>query len=83
MHLIRTVERNGSCIYCNEQLDSEKWSSVFAQIHHYKCVLCKCGKENCVKVDFAGTGHDSWSGLERKIAGNSSISIIEKKVRIL
>ncbi len=83
IHLIREIRRDGSCIYCNEKLQAENWSSVFAQIQHYKCVLCKCGKENCVKVDFGGTGHDSWSGLEEKIAKNSSVKVVNKDVRIL
>lgn len=83
MHLIRNIEHDGICIYCGEPLDSEKWSSVFAQVNHYKCVLCKCGKENCVKVDFIGSGHDSWSGLEERIAKSAVIKVIKKDVRIL
>lgn len=82
-HIIRRIERDGSCIYCNEKLDSGKWKSVFSQIQHYKCVLCSCGRENNVKVDFIGTGHDAWSGLEEKVAQNSSIKVIEKNVMIL
>ncbi len=83
MHLIRNIERDGSCIYCNEKLPPEKWGSVFAQVQHYKCVLCRCGKENCVKMDFIGSGHDSWSGLEERIAKSASVKVIKKDVRIL
>ncbi len=83
IHLIRNIERDGSCIYCSEKLEPEKWGSVFAQVQHYKCVLCRCGRENCVRVDFIGSGHDSWSGLEKKVAKGSSIKVIGKSVKIL
>lgn len=83
VHLIRNIERDGSCIYCSERLPSEKWDSFFAQVQHYKCVLCKCGKDNCVRVDFIGSGHDSWSGLEDKVTRSTSIKVIKKDVRIL
>ena len=29
---------------------------------HYKKFKCSCGKENVVKVDFLGSGHDEWDG---------------------
>ncbi len=83
IHLIRDIARDGNCIYCNEKLDSTQWASVFSQVLHYKCVLCRCGKENCLKVGFIGTGHDSWGGLEKKVAKGSSIKIVDKNVRIL
>ncbi|MAG15541.1 hypothetical protein CMO88_00615 [Candidatus Woesearchaeota archaeon] len=81
-HLIKNVERGGSCIYCSEKLD-DKWESSFSARKHYKCVVCKCGKSNCIEADFMGTGHDNWSELEKKVSKNSSVRIIEKNVRIL
>lgn len=81
-HLVRRAEKGGSCIYCSRQLE-DAWISEFFAAAHYKCVLCTCGKQNCVKVDYIGTGHDAWSGLETKIKGNSKIIAIENKTRIL
>ena len=82
-HMIRKVEKEGQCIYCNETLDAQKWESEFAPRNHYKCVICKCGKENCVKVDFVGTGHDNWSGLEKKVKASRHVKIIESSTKIL
>ena len=83
LHLIKHIEREGTCIYCGEPFDRKKWQSVFAQVNHYKCITCRCGKENCITVDFIGTGHDSWSGLEEKIAKNTSVKVVQKEIRIL
>ena len=80
-HMIKAVERGGNCVYCNETLESGKWQSEFTPGSHYKCVVCKCGKENCIKVSYIGTGHDSWSGLEKKVS--SSVKIVESSIKIL
>ena len=82
-HLIKEIEKEGSCIYCSNKLDRDKWFSRFSASQHYKCVVCKCGKTNCVDPGFIGTGHDSWSGLEKKVAKSSNVKIIEKNVRII
>lgn len=81
-HIIRKVERNGSCIYCNESLENSKWTSDFAQGVHYKCVICTCGKQNCARVNFIGSGHDKWSGLEKKVV-KSNTKVEESKIRML
>ncbi|MBI5881129.1 hypothetical protein HZB90_03295 [archaeon] len=33
---------------------------------HYKVLQCGCGRKITMKMDFIGSGHDSW-GLDRKI----------------
>ena len=81
-HLIKRIEKEGNCIYCSEKLP-DTWESSFASQSHYKCVVCTCGKNNCVRVNFQGTGHDTWSGLEKKIEKSDSIKPVEKNIRVL
>ena len=68
------------CVYCNAELDLEKWASHWDDLqpenHHYKCVVCDCGKKSWVKVKFDGSGHD-----EHFVNNKSSIDSIVKKVR--
>ena len=51
------------CQYCRKDLDKSKldseWDPREHEIHHYKHILCDCGKKNWVKVDFSGSGHDN------------------------
>jgi len=82
-HLTKDIEKDGNCIYCSEKLDSTKWTSKFSSRNHYKCVICKCGKQNCVEVGFIGTGHDGWSDLEKKVEKSSNVKIVNEDVRIL
>lgn len=50
------------CTYCCRELDNFKWISQWDeqnhQAHHYKSIICECGKKNWIKVDFQGSGHD-------------------------
>ncbi len=49
------------CLYCRKDLHVDKWNSEWtSEEHHYKSIKCECGKENWVKVDFYGSGHDSF-----------------------
>ena len=80
-HLIKKSDIGGTCVYCNKALDAN-WVSSFSSETHYKCIVCTCGKANCTDVSFIGTGHDSWSELEKKVV-KSSVKIIEKSVKIL
>lgn len=55
------------CIYCHSKNKDKKWRSEWNEEHHYKCFICDtCGKKTHIKVDFHGSGHDSWDGLESK-----------------
>ena len=39
---------------------------------HYKTQQCLCGRKVTIKVDFIGSGHDSWSkGLDMRIEEES------------
>ena len=80
-HLIKEIEKEGQCVYCNAKLEGT-WDSSFESRSHYKCIICKCGKENCVDIHISGTGHDSWSGLEKEVQ-KSNVKIVEKNVRIV
>ena len=82
-HLVREIDRDGNCIYCSEKIDRSEWRSEFSSRKHYKCVTCSCGKSNCVEVEFIGTGHDNWSGLENKIVKNDNVKVVESTVRVL
>ena len=81
--MVKDIEKDGSCIYCSNKLDKKKWFSKFSASAHYKCVSCTCGKLNCVEAGYIGTGHDSWSGLEEKVAKSDKIKIVKKELRIL
>ena len=61
-HLINESEIKENCIYCGCDLSNKRWKSHFEGDLHYKIIVCKCGKKNNVKVNFLGSGHDSWDG---------------------
>lgn len=50
------------CVYCGDEESERLWVSEWNCEHHYKSFICKkCGKKTYVKVDFHGSGHDSWN----------------------
>ena len=49
------------CPYCKSDLSKENWDSEFAVHLHYKKLTCKCGKKVWIRVNFNGSGHDSWT----------------------
>jgi hypothetical protein len=56
------------CIYCSEDAQQE-WGSEWNKYLHYKTFTCKtCGKKNFLNPGFAGSGHDSFGELEKKIS---------------
>ncbi len=52
--------RDGKCTYCAEELDMEKWVSMFQEDYfHYKNIVCNgCGHKNWFRAHFFGSGHD-------------------------
>ena len=67
-HIISEKDQKRACPYCGRSTQSHDWKSHFNNNAHYKELNCKCGKKVSVKVDFMGTGHDSWAkGLDKKI----------------
>ena len=61
-HWICESDIKENCIYCGNDLNDKKWESSFEGDSHYKTLTCECGKNNRVRVNFLGSGHDSWDG---------------------
>ncbi len=54
--------KDARCEYCGTDFDVKSWNSEWSDDNenHYKCVIChECGKKDCVKVHFSGSGHDT------------------------
>lgn len=63
-------EKHGKhcCIYCGQKLDMNEWHSELFAEKHYKVIKCdKCRKKSRLKMMFMGSGHDNWSGLEKRV----------------
>ncbi len=66
-HLIKEITSKESCIYCGTMLRGRRWNSEFENFLHYKTTKCpECSSDNRLKVDFQGSGHDTWDGLTLK-----------------
>ena len=77
-HLVREDDFFDFCPYCKKEImpnHVHKWHSEFSGEKHYKSMICGCGKHLRIKVDFHGSGQDSWS--RNKIKKKT----IEDKVR--
>ena len=59
-HLFREDNLKIQCYHCGKTLNSKTWNSEFHKEFHYKSTTCECGRQLSVKVDFIGSGHDSW-----------------------
>lgn len=59
-HHIQGNDLEAICPYCSTILKDKDWNSEFHIERHYKCHICDCGKKICLKVNFHGSGHDSW-----------------------
>lgn len=78
MHLdsvLRKIQQGEKiiCSRCGKELIG--WGSEWDAAHHYKTLVCTCGKKNWVKLDFIGSGHDAVL-QERKAAIESAASIV-------
>jgi len=61
-------------------MDDKPWISSFSGKIHYKEIKCSvCGKTNRVKVDFAGSGHDSWDKTNKWLDELNKNHKIEKQ----
>lgn len=61
-HLVSEIVQRKQCIYCGTDLADREWRSEFARDLHYKSIVCDCGKDVRIQVEFHGSGHDSWDG---------------------
>ncbi len=89
-HIFKADDQKAQCGYCGEIFDKKFWQSHFESELHYKKFLCKCGKEVTIKVDFIGSGHDSWDGTEgwkedfkEEIKGKTKIKTLESKIKVI
>jgi len=65
-HIIKEHQLH-HCLYCATKLAPTDWKSEFYLEVHYKTCRCACGKSNRIRVNFFGSGHDSWSELEKMV----------------
>jgi len=63
-HLASENTQKIQCIYCANDLSGREWVSEFIRDLHYKATRCDCGKNIRMKVEFHGSGHDSWDGTK-------------------
>jgi hypothetical protein len=63
------------CMYCHRVLVSDDWRSHFSAQTHYKTMKCECGKLNKIKVDFVGSGHDTWHAKKVELASKPPLEV--------
>ncbi len=86
-HLVSEGELKTFCIYCKTEVPMKGWKSDWHSEMHYKTVKCSCGRDLHVRVNFEGSGHDSWNGsnwksvIVKKSSGKKQN--IEDKIKIL
>ncbi len=83
-HLFNEDCLKAQCYHCGKVLKGKEWKSEFHKEFHYKSTVCDCGRELSVKVDFIGSGHDSWDQTYnwRKLAREEQ-STKKAKVKVL
>ncbi len=80
--LVSETELKKFCIYCSTEISVDKWGSAWDFEKHYKSATCPCCKKTLhLKVNFEGSGHDSWSGKKFEPACHK-ITIEDKITRI-
>jgi len=74
------------CPYCKRNINGS-WKSEFDLKHHYKVFNCECGKKVWIKLNFNGSGHDTWDKKSIKIKKASKkgakIKTIEDKIFLI
>jgi hypothetical protein len=59
-HLVTEGDREW-CFICGRKLEPP-WESAFDGDKHYKVKECDCGYLHSIRIDFFGSGHDTWDG---------------------
>jgi len=59
MYAIKERDNAMNCIYCGKAISN--WKSQFSGEHHYKKSNCGCGRENWIRMQFKGSGHDEFN----------------------
>jgi len=81
-HLVSEPQQKTFCIYCGRNVPRNEWSSEWHLEAHYKTIKCQCGKNLHIKVNFEGSGHDSWNWEKIRPAALKKKSI-EDRIKIL
>ncbi len=69
-----------TCPYCKNNLEETfGWKSHFSGHQHYKGIKCNCGKEVWLKVNFAGSGDDTWDGKESWVSKEKQQETTQKQ----
>jgi len=67
-HIVTEMSQSDQCVYCGNGIKGKRWYSEHSLEHHYKSVDCECGKRIRIKMDFIGSGHDTWEkNIEDKL----------------
>ena len=82
-HLVSEISQKTFCIYCKREVPSNEWKSDWHLEMHYKTLKCtSCGRDLHIRVNFEGSGHDSWAGLKKCGTIEEKIKTLEK-IKIL
>ncbi len=82
-HLLSEGHLKTFCIYCKKGVPVDRWKSDFHSGMHYKSLACSCGKELHIKVDFEGSGHDSWNGTKFTSKITKENTTIEDRIKVI
>lgn len=71
-HIARSETQQETCLYCGASLRDKSWESEFKGYLHYKTLMCDCGRKVHIRMNFKGSGHDSWNNgkVGKVINGN-------------
>ncbi|MBI2129144.1 hypothetical protein HYU07_02800 [Candidatus Woesearchaeota archaeon] len=73
-HIARSEAQQDTCLYCGSSLKDKIWDSEFKGHLHYKTLICSCGRKAHIRMNFKGSGHDSWNNgkVGGVISGNGN-----------
>ncbi|MFH0979186.1 MAG: hypothetical protein V1837_07870 [Candidatus Woesearchaeota archaeon] len=59
-HLAREKHQKETCLYCGRSMDQRQWNTMHHREVLYKVTHCECGKKAMIRMNFYGSGHDTW-----------------------
>lgn len=67
-HLMSEEDAVSNCPNCRREIPAKWFSKFDVSNFHYKDFECDCGYMVSIRVNFSGSGDDSWNeNLDRKI----------------
>jgi phage FluMu protein Com len=90
-HLMTEAHLKVVCPYCSKDINEEVWESKHDDEIHYKQMSCDCGKNVWIRVDFHGSGHDSWDGTKKWVLDTvndspkrkNNVKTLENKIKLI